>query len=985
MTVLTVVALAGLAVVAAAPAVRVVDRKAGWPLAALFLIAAILLLRRLPEIIHDQPLEYAHVWAKDFLAPGVDVVFALRADALSSFFALLALLIGTVVFIYSAAYLPRKKGNTSFYLIMTAFTLSILLLVLANDVVLLFIAWELVSIASFLLIARSGSGGEAGSMRTLVLTFVGGLTLLAALAIAATQTGTTNVQEMLASPVWGDDPQLTAWVAILVAVSAFTKSAQLPFHFWLPEAMAAATPVSAFLHAAAVVKAGVYLLIRFSTIFHDVPAWNWLLIVVGMTTAVMSAAFAVQKTDLKKLTAYSTVSHLGWIVATIGVGTPFALAAALVHTLAHALFKSSLFMLIGVVDHQAGTRDIRRLGVLYNKMPFTFGSMVVGAASMAAVPPLMGFVSKEGMLSAFMEAPINDVGVIFLVCGAAVGALLTFTYSWKLVFGAFIDGRRPMTGIKEAPISLWLPAAIPGLLSIPVAFFVPFLDEPIEAAVLATGQNEHVHLAIWHGFNLPFAISVAVLILGVLVIRKRKKIWPIVETRAFFPRSGNDLLTMLRERSEKLGRILAQMANSHAPERHLVFPFLLIIILGVATAVFPGVDGVAMAPRVPGIDHAIDLVPLGIIMASIAGLTHTRNRVTAVVLLGTIGVGVSLQMLLLGAPDVAMTQFLVEALVVVIIMLVVRHQRDFFPPVRQKQRRRSAAVAIGIGVVTFLGVWGMLGRHERSDIAMWYLNEAPEISGGANVVNTILVEFRAFDTLGELSVLGMAGVVIAAVLFTVPRRPFEKGTHPAPFGQSRLNAIPLRTLVGALVPILIILSVTIFLRGHNDPGGGFIAALVAGGALMLSYLSQGQDDRVVPRNVPFILTGVGMLTALFSGVLGLWHGSFLYPIHGHIGDEHLSTSMIFDVGVYLAVLGMLTLGINALGGYLRPGNEEFSLNERGVGPLTPWLKPKVEHPTDEDYPMPLNPARDHGSGAESARGVESARGAGSVSAKEEQR
>ncbi|MFG6303966.1 proton-conducting transporter membrane subunit, partial [Corynebacterium hesseae] len=371
MTLLYVVLLAAVAVALAPVAVKVADRAAGYPLAGIFIIAAALLAKEFPALARGEELSYSVTWVRDVIAPGVDVNLAFRGDALGVFFAMLALVIGAVVFTYSAAYLPKGKGNVSFYVLMTAFTLSILLLVLANDVVVLFLAWELVSLASFMLIARSGKSGEAGSQRTLILTFIGGLTLLTGVAIAATAAGTTNLEGILASDVWAERPGLTTGVAILIAASAFTKSAQFPFHFWLPEAMAAATPVSAFLHAAAVVKAGVYLLIRFSTIFHDVAAWNWLLIVAGMGTAVMSAVFAVQKTDLKKLTAYSTVSHLGWIVATIGVGTPFAIAAALVHTLAHALFKSSIFMLIGVIDHEAGSRDIRRLGVLWNKMPWT--------------------------------------------------------------------------------------------------------------------------------------------------------------------------------------------------------------------------------------------------------------------------------------------------------------------------------------------------------------------------------------------------------------------------------------------------------------------------------------------------------------------------------------------------------------------------------------------------------------------------------------
>lgn len=960
MTVVIVILLAAFAVVAAPGAVKIIDRKAGWPLAALLLTAAALLAAQLPGIFAGDVLTYEVTWARDVLGPGVDAVFSLRADGLSVFFGLLALVIGSFVFIYSAAYLPKKQGNTSFYTLMTAFTLSILLLVFADDVALLFIAWELVSLASFMLIARSGSGGEAGSVRTLILTFIGGLTLLAGLAIAAVTAGSTNLTTILASEQWGDNPALTSTVAILIAVSAFTKSAQFPFHFWLPEAMAAATPVSAFLHAAAVVKAGVYLLLRFSAAFSDVTAWNVLLIVAGMSTAIMSAAFAIQKTDLKHLTAYSTVSHLGWIVTTIGIGTPFALAAAVVHTLAHALFKSSLFMLIGVVDHEAGSRDIRRLGPIWKKMPFTFGSTVVAAASMAAVPPLFGFVSKEGMLTAFQESPLGHAGTTILLIAAGCAALLTVIYSAKIVFGAFVDGPRKLPDVHEAPVSLWLPAALPGLLSVPVAFLLPLLDAPITAAVSAAspGSGFASHLALWHGFTVPLIISLIVLALGVVAIMNRRAVFAVAEARDLLPFNGNKALSGLTAVSKAWGHWLGGMANTLNPSRHLVWMVVLILALGGTTLVLtPGVDGISLAPRAEGLDQPLDLIPFAIILASVGGLVFTRSRVASAVLLGTAGVGMSLQMLLLGAPDVALTQFLVEALTVIIIMLVLRHQPRDFPKVAPARKATAAVLAVAAGVIAFLGVFALLGRRERSELAMWYLDNAPDVTGGSNIVAVIIVEFRGFDTLGELSVLGMGAVVLAALVSTMPRYPFPRGLHPAPFGQSQLNSLPLRKATLLIVPVLIVLSILIFFRGHTAPGGGFVAALVLATAFGLSYMAKGSDEPVVGRNVPLWLTGIGIIVAIGSGFLGLLEGGFLFAIHGEVLGEHLTTSLIFDGGIYLTVLGMLTMAINALGGYLRPGVSDLDhLNYRRTGSPLPDVPGIDGHDSDEDYPEPINPA-----------------------------
>ena len=685
--------------------------------------------------------------------------------------------------------------------------------------------------------------------------------------------------------------------------------------------------------------------------FHDVAVWNGLLIIAGMTTAVMSAAFAVQKTDLKQLTAYSTVSHLGWIVATIGVGTPFALAAAVVHTAAHALFKSSLFMLIGVIDHEAGSRDIRRLGRLWDRMPFTFGSVVIGAASMAAVPPLLGFLSKEGMLTAFQDAPYS--GLLLFV--AAIGAVLTFTYSAKIVFGAFIDGPRDMSKVHEAPVSLWLPAALPGLMSLPLAFLVGLADAPLEAVTASIGAEHESHLALWHGVNTPLLISVAVLI-GVIGVVFRKRIWPALRGGRCSS-SGNEILESGVRVSTLFGRAVGAMANTHNPSRHLLPLVLCVIVLGGATFLSPGVDGIT-GPAHAGLDNR-GTSSAGHHRRVRRGPGDHNSRLSAAVLIGTVGVGMSLQMMLLGAPDVALTQLTVEALTVIVIMMVLRYQPNLFPKVRSASSDRLAGHRPGGRRGHLRWRRALLGRRERSELAMWYLTEAPEITGGQNVVATILVEFRALDTLGELSVLGMAAIVIAAVAHSMPRHPFKEGTRPAPFGQSQLNSIPMRKVIVLVIPVLAILSVLVFMRGHQDPGGGFVAALIMGAAIGLAYLSKGQDGIVFRESTPVWLTGIGIMTAVGAGFIGLLEGSFLYAIHGYILGEHMTTSLIFDLGIYLAVLGMLTMAINALGGYLRPGVDVNDLNyaridDGGPLPATPAIEPGDDHV--EAFPEPINPA-----------------------------
>ncbi|MEJ4113040.1 DUF4040 family protein [Corynebacterium kroppenstedtii] len=935
--------------------VRLLDRHAGWPLALVFIAAAVPLLRRLPRIINGNPWTWKVIWIRGFLPNGADVAFSLRADALSTFFALLALGIGAAVFIYSTRYLHTGRGVMSFYLLMTAFMAAIITLVLADDIIILFVSWELVSLASFFLIARSGPGGEVGSVRTIILTFFGGLTLLISMGISAGVTGTTSLSGIIHSPEWSSHPAVLSVVALLIAISACTKSAQFPFHFWLPEAMAADTPVSAFLHAAAVVKAGIYLLLRFSALFHDNAWWRGILIIVGMVTAIMAALFALQKDDLKKLTAYSTVSQLGWIVCTIGIGTPLAMTAAIVHTLAHALFKSSLFMLIGVIDHHTGTRHIQRLGPIWRKMPITFTMATIAATSMAAVPPLFGFISKEGMLDAMLEGELATPATALLLTCAAIGAILTFAYSYRYIFGGFIDGTRDVSTVHEAPASLWIPAALPGFLSLPLGFIPGILDSFVDAAAhaaLPTHHTEPTHLALVHGINLPLIISIIVIIGGVTCVVFRHAIARTIVGKELAPVTGAHALQGIVTRGSTWGKVSGSMADSVSPTRHLAMPFLAVITMAVAVAfgalLHNGtIDGVTMGPRVSGIDRPLDYVALATVIIGVAATVLAQRRLSAVIAVSVAGVGVTLQILTLGSPDVALTQILVELLTTVVLMLVIRLQPRDFTARSPRRDRWAAVIAILMGVTTTTGVIALVGYHGKPVLAQWYLINGPTVSHGNNVVNTILVEFRAFDTMGELSVLGMCGVAIAAVVLSVPRVRDDIRGSLAAIPRPELNSLPMRWMAKLLIPVLIMVSAAVFWRGHNHPGGGFIAALIGGGALMFYYLSRPNDTAPTTHRLPYILVGSGISLAFFAGLLGyLGHssgeegghgsrGSFLQPLNGHIGSELVTTAQIFDAGVYLAVLGLVAIALLQLGGSIRPGAETPLGPPRADGGFSP--------------------------------------------------
>lgn len=934
MTLLLLLCLLALVPVGCVPLTRTLGRRAGVPVALLLLAAAALVLPQGADVLAGRTVEWSHPWVAS-----LGVTLAFRLDGLGLVFVLLALVIGAVVFVFSARYLP-DRANTGFYVVMTAFTFAMVALVLADDLVVLFLAWELTSLASFLLIARAGHGGEDGSMRTLLITFTGGLTLLAAVAVTIERTGTTSVHEALASPVWREQPTIAALVGLLVAVSGMTKAAQFPFHLWLPDAMAAATPVSAYLHAAAVVKAGIFLLLRFSPAFHDVLTWQVLLITVGLLTTCLGGLFALQQADLKKLMAYSTVSQLGLIVATIGVGTPAALGVAVLHTVAHALFKSGLFMMVGVIDHQAGTRLMTRLPALRTVLPWSFAAVLLGTASMAGIPPMLGFVSKEGIFTAMLEAPGPAwVGHAALAV-AAVGAVLTFAYCGRIVTGAFLDGPPPETKDREIREDPWLlvPAAVTLVAGLPLALVVGAFDRPVNAAVgvVHPDPGAGVHFALWHGLTLELAVTTLVFVVGTVLVLGRMHARTRL-TRGMLPFDGVGLLEGSIRLTQRAGRRLAEAAGSEAPARHLAPP--LVILGGLLLVGSAGLWRAGLVePYVARLTRPVDVLVLALTAAATVALMRATSRIGGAVLLGGVGVAMTLQIFLLGAPDVGLTLLLVEVLTVIVIMLVLRKLPADFANWRRTRHRSAILIALLAGAGAGVAAWTMIGRRERSDVAAYYLANGYDVTGGRNIVNVILVEFRALDTFGELAVLGMAGVAILAVLASIPPRLLDprpdpddeespvayvppptvelgpRGTRPhRALEDVEANTEPLRLLQRVLVPVLAVLSAALLWRGHNDPGGGFIAALVAACAVSYVYLAKVADRPVSRPSLPVLLVAGGVLVAIATGLLGYLSGAFLEPLHWSVAGVKVSSSLVFDVGVYAAVLGLVLVAFNALG------------------------------------------------------------------------
>ncbi len=913
------------------PLTQALGRRTGWVLAAAFVALALALIPHARTVLDGGSVEQTYAWV-----PALDIEFALRLDGLGLVFVMIALLIGAAVFAYSAEYLSPGR-HLGFFLWMTVFALGMVGLVLADDLILLFLCWEITSLASFLLIARSGSGGEAASVRTLLITFIGGLALLVAVVVMIVATGTTRLSEALASPVWHDHGPLTTTVAVLVAISGFTKAAQFPFHPWLPDAMAASTPVSAYLHAAAVVKAGIYLMMRFSEAFSSVPTWNALLIVVGLFTSAMAAIFALNQTDLKRLMAYSTVSQLGLITAAIGIGTPKALTAAVIHTIAHALFKSGLFMMVGVIDHQAGTRDLRRLPALRHVMPWSFATVAAGTAAMAGLPPLLGFISKEAILGSMLEAPGPAWTGPAAFTFAGLGAVLTFAYCAKILFHAFVDGERDLEPeMCEASPALLAPAMLTIWAGLPLALAVGVLAGPVEQAVSAMSGAESYELALWHGVTPELIVTGLVVLVGLVLITQRAKLRPRLQ-RDLLPFSGVGLIDRGLHRVDRIGALSARAVGYDHPARHVIPPMaMLTLLLGGGTiAVFSGGD---VPSTVPDLWRPVDAALLVLITVAVIGVCLADSRLSATVFLGGVGIAVTVQLFALGAPDVGLTQLMVEVLTVIFIMLVLRGLPSRFGHLRHSRRRGPIVLATALGLAAGGATWLLTGRRDPSAPAEYFLSEGAEESGGDNLVNVILVEFRALDTLGELTVLGFAAVAILAILATVPART-PGGQEPQRYDLRPLGALddpqaaraledaaanlaPMRLLLRLLVPGLIVLSVLIFWRGHNAPGGGFIAALVAAVAVSLVYLSRPEDRAVGTPRLNLGLVAGGVITALGSGLLGYTSSSFLEPLSTYVVGIYVGTSLLFDVGVYIAVLGLVMVAFDRLGADAVEGHPE---------------------------------------------------------------
>ena len=697
-------------------------------------------------------------------AIGLDLDF--RLDGLAVLMVALIGGIGTLVFVYAWRYFDEREGLGRFTSYLVAFAGAMFGLVTADNLLALFIFWELTSVTSYVLIGfdDESAAARAGALQALLVTGAGGLAMLGGIVLLAREAGSYSLAAVLASP----PTSAVAGAGLgLVLVGAFTKSAQFPFHFWLPGAMSAATPVSAFLHSATMVKAGIYLIARLAPVFAGAFGW-WrpTIMVVGVVTMLVGGWRALAQNDLKLLLAQGTVSQLGFIVVLVGLGRPELTFAGMAMILGHAVFKAALFMFAGIVDHQAHTRDIRRLDGLGQRMPATAIAAVVAAASMAGIPPLLGFVTKESAL----EALVHEPQWWFVTAGVVLGSALTVAYGLRFLWGAFATkphqaGAHQAGPAIEAPPAWFLaPPAVLVAMTVVVGIAPGLADSLVgNAAAAVDSDASGFHLALWHGFGTPLLLSIIAVVAGVGLWRRPLSRLRTVTSRA--PDASGLYVATVTGLNRLADRVTGVMQSGSLP-----------VYLGVILTVAVTAPGIVLARHwtaptdVVFAASPIQVVTAGVVIAAAIGTIIATRRLGAVLFLGGVGYGVAVLFVIQGAPDLALTQLLVETLALALFILVLRRLPGRFEVV-QSRIRRFARIGIATGVGLMAGAFALWAASapDGPSVADEYLARALPEGGGRNVTNVILTDFRAFDTLGEITVLAV--VAMGAMALILARRP----------------------------------------------------------------------------------------------------------------------------------------------------------------------------------------------------------------------
>ena len=906
--------------------------RTAWLAATVTAAAFALLLIQAPSVFDGRVLLSHTPWV-----PEIGLNLGLRLDGLALMFALLITGIGLLIVLYAHNYLGADDPVGKFYSTLMLFMAAMLGIVLSDNLLLLIVFWELTSISSFLLVGywQHKPEARAGARMALAVTGGGGLAMLGGFVLLGQIAGTYELSELIGQATRIQaDPRYPA-ALVLILLGAFTKSAQFPFHFWLPQAMAAPTPVSAYLHSATMVKAGIFLLMRLTPVIGGSELFMGIVTVAGLLTVTFAAFIALFKHDLKGLLAYSTVSHLGLITCLIGLGSPLAAVAAVFHILNHASFKAALFMSAGIVDHETGTRDMRRLGGLWHAMPWTATLAMTAAAAMAGVPPFNGFLSKEMFLTEAVTFAQAGGWRTLVPVLATVAALCSVAYSLRLVHDTFFNGGpRDLPADAhphDPPLGMRLPVMLLAAICVIVGVMPALTLEPLvrlaSAAMLGTPAPEF-HLALWHGLNLPLLLSALALVLGAALyfgLARSGRLHRLSSEDWFGVLTGLHLFTRGVDRLFGMaGRATALLENGSL-QRYLAWMVFSTLVVAVAP-LLGGAPGTGTRALLPASLVAVVLWALLLVACAWLVLRH-HQRFESVVVTGVVGLVTALTFVSLSAPDLALTQLSVEVVSTVLLLMGLALLPRQSPRESSTARRlRDAALALaGGGGVAWLA-WVMLTRDHDS-IAWYFLNQSAIAGGGTNVVNVILVDFRGYDTFGEITVLGIAAIGVLALMegMRTRRPPMDAEGRSWTFATQPLM---LRVAARMVLPLALVVTIYIFMRGHNLPGGGFIAGLVTAVALVLQYMAMGQTRAETllhagsgSRFVRWI--GGGLAIAGLTGVGAFLFGRpFLTSAHGHpavpvLGELPLATAALFDLGVYITVVGATLLTLSTLGSVTR--------------------------------------------------------------------
>ncbi|VVN76052.1 NAD(P)H-quinone oxidoreductase subunit 2, chloroplastic [Pseudomonas fluorescens] len=903
-----------------------------------------------PQIAHGGVIREEFMWL-----PSLGLNFVLRMDGFTWLFSMLVLGIGTLVSLYARYYMSPDDPVPRFFAFFLAFMGAMLGLVISGNLIQIVFFWELTSLFSFLLIGYWHHRADArrGAYMALMVTGAGGLCLLAGVMLLGHIVGSYDLDRVLAAGDQIRAHSLYPVMLALVLIGALSKSAQFPFHFWLPHAMAAPTPVSAYLHSATMVKAGVFLLARLWPSLSGSEEWFWIVGGAGALTLLLGAYCAMFQNDLKGLLAYSTISHLGLITLLLGLNSPLAAVAAVFHILNHATFKASLFMAAGIIDHESGTRDIRKLSGLVKLIPFTATLAMVASASMAGVPLLNGFLSKEMFFAETVFISSTAWVEIALPLIATIAGTFSVAYALRFTVDVFFGP--PATHLPHTPHEppRWMRAPVELLVF--TCLLVGIFPAQVVGSILAAaalpvvgGELPEYSLAIWHGWNAPMIMSLVAMSGGVvlyLLLRKqlkrgRFKYPPIISYfngKRGFERS---LVVMMRG---------VRKIEKRISTKRLQTQLFLLVLVAVIGGMIPMLNsGLSWGdrPKIPGSIVFVTLWLLAIACALGAAWQAKYHRLAALTMVSVCGLMTCVTFVWFSAPDLALTQLVVEVVTTVLILLGLRwlprriEEVSPLPNTLRKARIRrvrdfllSTVVGGGMALLSY----AMLTRQTPNDISSFYLSRALPEGGGSNVVNVMLVDFRGFDTLGEITVLGAVALTVYALLrrfrpskesMQLPAQQRQLApdvatdlVNPRQASDTALGFMMVpAVLVRLLLPIALVVSFYLFMRGHNQPGGGFVAGLVMSVAFILQYMVAGTQWVEAQMSLrPMRWMGFGLFSATLTGLGALFAGyPFLTTHTWHfslpvLGDIHIASALFFDVGVYAMVVGSTLLMLTALG------------------------------------------------------------------------